>query len=104
MNGEIVQEGDKIYHVDWSPDGRFLSISRGPNGEGDLTKPGTHAAACEIVGVHAQGWNLIAVPAGLKGTLDLKKAGPNELAELTTNGASNKDVFGHVRKGGECRW
>src|SRR4030095_8217180 len=34
----IKDETNKIYHVDWSPDCRFLSFSRGPHGEGDLTK------------------------------------------------------------------
>jgi TolB protein len=81
----------KIYHVDWSPDTRFLSISRGPEGEGDPTKPGTFGAACEMVGVYAPGWNLLAVPATLSGKLDLNQASPAQLTLLTTNGLSNKE-------------
>ncbi len=82
---------NKIYHVDWSPDGQFLSISRGPSGEGDLSKPGTHSAACEIVGVHAQGWDIIAVSASGKGKLDLNDAPAGAFVALTHNGASNKE-------------
>src|SRR5262249_8971207 len=32
----ILDNKKKIYHVDWSPDSRFLSFSQGPEGEGDL--------------------------------------------------------------------
>ena len=49
---------DKIYHIDWSPDSRFVAFSRGPESEGDLSKAGTFQAACEIVGVYAKGWNI----------------------------------------------
>ena len=87
----IVDEKNKIYHVDWSPDCRFLCISRGPDGEGDLSKPGTFQAACEIVGVHAQGWNLAAVSAERDGTLDLNTAKESDFSMLTTNGWSNKE-------------
>jgi len=41
---------NEIYHVDWSPDSRFLSLSRGPASRGDPTKRGTFLSACEIVG------------------------------------------------------
>ena len=54
----IKDETNKIYHVDWSPDSRFLGFSRGPDGEGDPSKPGTFQAAGEIVGVYAPGWNI----------------------------------------------
>ena len=87
----IIDEKEKIYHVDWSPDSRFLSISRGPEGEGDLTKPGTFTAACEIVGIYAPGWDLIAVSAERNGVLDLNKATDADFAKLTTNGLSNKE-------------
>jgi hypothetical protein len=82
---------NKIYHVDWSPDSRFLSFSRGPDGEGDVTKPGTFQAACEIVGVHAAGWNLCAVPADRPGVLDLNNPAETDFLMLTTNGCSNKE-------------
>ena len=87
----ILDEKEKIYHVDWSPDSRFLSISRGPEGKGDLSKPGTFSAACEIVGIYAPGWDLIAVSSERKGTLDLNKATETDFAKLTANGLSNKE-------------
>jgi Tol biopolymer transport system component len=87
----IKDEKNKIYHVDWSPDSHFLSISRGPEGEGDLSKPGTFTAACEIVGVYAGGWNIIAVSAERNGILDLQTATDADFAWLTTNGCSNKE-------------
>jgi hypothetical protein len=68
-----------------------VSFSRGPDGEGDLTKPGTFHAACEIVGVYAKDWNIYAVSAEGRGTIDLTKAGEADLAQITTNGASNKE-------------
>jgi hypothetical protein len=88
---QVKDDKNKIYHVDWSPDSKFLSISRGPEGEGDLSKPGTFRAACEIVGIYANGWNIIAVPATHDGTVDLEKAGDDAFATLTTNGLSNKE-------------
>jgi Tol biopolymer transport system component len=87
----IKDDKNKIYHVDWSPDGRFLSFSRGPEGEGDPNKPGTYQAACEMIGVYSPGWNIYVVSAERSGTLDLNKAGENEVAQLTTNGCSNKE-------------
>ena len=87
----VKDDKDKIYHVDWSPDSRFLSISRGPEGEGDMSKPGTFHAACEIVGIYAGGWDILAVSAERNGVLDLNKATDAEFTMLTTNGASNKE-------------
>ncbi len=82
---------NKIYHVDWSPDSHLLCISRGPDGKGDPTKPGTFTAACEIVGVYAPGWNLLAVSAERDGSLDLNHAREADFTMLTTNGCSNKE-------------
>ncbi|MBU6402563.1 MAG: PD40 domain-containing protein [Verrucomicrobia bacterium] len=87
----ILDEKNKIYHIDWSPDSRFLSFSRGPDGEGDLGKPGTFQAACEIMGVYAGGWNLDAVSAEQDRVIDLATATPADVAILTTNGDSNKE-------------
>jgi Tol biopolymer transport system component len=87
----ILDKENKIYHVDWSPDNQFLSISRGPEGEGDLSKKGTFSAACEIVGVYAPGWNIIAVSAARHGILDLEKATDADFTTLTSNGMSNKE-------------
>ncbi len=87
----VKDQTNKIYHVDWSPDSRFLAFSRGPDGEGDVTKPGTFQAACEVVGVHAAGWNICVVPADRKGILDLNAPSESEFQMLTTNGCSNKE-------------
>lgn len=88
---QIKDEKEKIYHVDWSPDSQFLSISRGPEGEGDINKPGTFKAACEIVGIYAPGWNIIAVSATRPGVVDLEHASESDYVSLTTNGLSNKE-------------
>jgi Tol biopolymer transport system component len=87
----VTDAKNKIYHVDWSPGSDFLSISHGPESEGDLSKPGTFRSACEIVGVYAKDWNLIAVSAKREGVLDLATATEKDFAPLTTNGLSNKE-------------
>lgn len=89
-HNRIKDEKKKIYHIDWSPDCKYLSFSRGPDGEGDLSKPGTFQAACEIMGVYAKDWNIYAVGVG-EGTVDLNKAPESDFAQLTTNGNSNKE-------------
>ena len=86
----IKDDTNKIYHVAWSPDSRFLCFSRGPDGEGDLTKRYTYEAACEIVGVYARDWNICAVPAEHSGTIHLNAASDADFTMLTTNGCSNK--------------
>jgi Tol biopolymer transport system component len=88
----VTNKQSKIYHVDWSPNSDFLSFSRGPEGHGDLTKAGTFQAACEIVGVYAGDWNILAVSARRDGVLDLNAATPEkDFTMLTTNGFSNKE-------------
>jgi hypothetical protein len=87
----IIDKTNKIYHVDWSPDSRFLSFSRGPDGGGDPSRPGTFQAACEIVGVHAAGWNLCAVSAEREGVVDLNDPAETGFLMLTANGLSNKE-------------
>ena len=86
----ITDEKNKVYHIDWSPDSRYVAFSRGPEGEGDLSKPGSFTAACEIVGVYAGGWNICAVSAKRTGTIDLQKATDADYVQLTSNGSSNK--------------
>lgn len=81
----------KVYHVDWSPDGKFVSVSSGPDGEGDSTKPFTHQSACEIVGVFAKDWDIYAVPVNADGgTVDLA-ANKGGFLKVTQNGASYKE-------------
>jgi len=87
----IKDQTNEIYHVDWSPDSRFLSFSRGPKSKGSPSKPGTFQAACEIVGVYAPGWDLCAVSAERDGFLDLNSPTNTDFFMLTTNGASNKE-------------
>jgi Tol biopolymer transport system component len=82
---------NETYHVDWSPDCRFLCFSRGPASKGDPSKPGTFLSACEIVGVYAAQWNLCAVSAEPQETLDLGAASEADFCMLTTNGLSNKE-------------
>jgi Tol biopolymer transport system component len=89
----IQDKKNKIYHIAWSPDGKFVSFSRGPDGEGDLTKSGTFQAACEIIGVYAKNWNLYAAPADHKGILKIDDATDADLLQLTTTGNSNKEPF-----------
>jgi hypothetical protein len=87
----IKDHTNELYHVDWSPDSRFLSLSRGPASRGDPTKTGTFLAACEIVGVYAPGWDLCAVSAEKTGVLDLGDPANHDFTMLTTNGLSNKE-------------
>src|SRR5690349_15425529 len=87
----VHDDKDKVYHIAWSPDGRYVAFSRGPDGEGDLTKHGTFQAACEIIGVYAGKWDLFAVPADKPGRIDLNTAGPDEVTQLTNTGDSNKE-------------
>jgi Tol biopolymer transport system component len=87
----IHDPSNKILHVDWSPDGRFVSFSRGPATRGDPTKPGTHLGACGIVGVYAPGWNIFAASAISTGRINLDGPNPAGVLAITTNGLSNKE-------------
>ena len=87
----IRDKTNETYHVDWSPDSRFVCLSRGPASKGDPTKPGTFQAPCELVGVYAAGWNLCAVAAEREGVVDLNHATDAEFLMLTSNGFSNKE-------------
>lgn len=87
----IQDHTNETYHVDWSPDSRFVSLSRGPASKGDPSKTGTFQSACEIVGVYAADWNLCAVSAEKEGVVDLNNASDAESMMLTTNGLSNKE-------------
>ena len=87
----IKDEPKKIYHVDWSPDSQVLAFSRGPDGEGDPSKPGTHQAAAEIHGVYAPGWNIGVVKLERAGAVRLDKATEADFYLLTTNGFGNKE-------------
>ena len=87
----IQDKTNETYHVDWSPDSRFVSLDFGPASKGDPSKAGTFQAACEIVGVYAPGWNLCVVSAERSGVVDLSHATEADFVMLTTNGLSNKE-------------
>lgn len=87
----IQDSKEETYHVDWSPDSRFVSLSRGPASKGDPNKPGTFQSACEIVGVYAAGWELYAVSAEGEGIVNLERPSEATSVRLTTNGLSNKE-------------
>ncbi len=87
----IADAHNKVYHIEWSPDNRYVAFSRGPEGEGDLSKAGTFQAACEIVGVYAGGWNICAVSAERTGRIDLQTATDSDFVQLTSDGNSNKE-------------
>jgi len=88
---QIQDKTNETYHVDWSPDSRFVTLSRGPASKGDPARLGTFQAACEIVGVYAPGWNICAVSAEKEGAVNLNTATDAEMLMLTTNGLSNKE-------------
>jgi Tol biopolymer transport system component len=68
------QKPDKIYHIDWSPDGKYVAFSRGPT-EKRL------GLLCEFVGVQAEGWNIcVADPTQ-----------QNRWVAITSDGNSNKE-------------
>ncbi|MCD6508720.1 PD40 domain-containing protein [Candidatus Poribacteria bacterium] len=64
----------KIYHIDWSPDGRYVAFSRGP-----MRK--TLKFAPEMVGIKAEGWNICVADARRE----------NRWVAITTDGRCNKE-------------
>jgi TolB protein len=73
-----VESKDPIetYHVAWSPDGKYLTFTRGPKS----TKKSLRGLLPEFPGVEAPGWNICVADAGQR----------NKWVELTTDGKSNK--------------
>ena len=70
----ISRKPTKVYHVDWSPDGKYVTFSRGP-----ATK--SLGMAPEIVGIKAEGWDICVARA----------AGRNQWIAITSNGSCNKE-------------
>ena len=64
----------KIYHTDWSPDGKYIVFSRGPAHK----KLGF---APEMIGIQAEGWNICVGDAASK----------NLWTTITTDGKCNKE-------------
>ena len=73
----VVNSGNELhtYHVDWSPDGRYVAYSRGP------TKKAALGTTPEVVGVKAAGWNICVA--------DATKT--DRWVEITSDGLSNKE-------------
>jgi Tol biopolymer transport system component len=70
----ISAEPIKIYHIDWSPDGKYVTFSRGPNKE-------TMGFAPEMIGIKAEGWNICVADA----------TATNKWTAITSDGNSNKE-------------
>jgi hypothetical protein len=64
----------KVYHVDWSPCGKYLAFSRGPDQKMLGTIP-------EVVGAKAKGWDI--------GVADARET--NRWMPITTDGKCNKE-------------
>ena len=64
----------EVYHVDWSPDGKYVAFSRGPARK-------QLGPAPEMVGVQAEGWDICV--ASTEGT--------NRLIQITNDGKGNKE-------------
>jgi Tol biopolymer transport system component len=88
----IRDKQNQIYHIDWSPDSRFVAFSRGPEGKGVPGLPGCFLADyAPIMGVSAPGWNIGVVAANHDGPVDLDTASLDDCLMITTNGLSNKE-------------
>ena len=64
-----------VYHIDWSPDSRYVAFSRGPTRKAGL------GMAPEMVGIKADGWNICVA--------DAAKA--SRWVAITNDGQSNKE-------------
>ena len=64
----VVNRSDKVYHVDWSPDGRYLAFSYGPSRGG------------QAVGQRASGWNI-----------SILEVDSGTWVQVTTDGNHNKE-------------
>ncbi len=63
-----------VYHIDWSPDGKYVAYTRGPA----VKRLGLHPA---VVGSKAEGWDIwIADPSKT-----------NCCVQITSDGKSNKE-------------
>ena len=68
------EEPMEMYHVDWSPDGKYLAFSRGP-------KAKRLGPAPEMIGVVAEGWDICVADA----------SATNRWVAITTDGKANKE-------------
>jgi len=78
-------EPTKIYHVDWSPDGKYVAFSRGPEKKNLKFAP-------EMIGIKAAGWNICVADANAESIW----------WEITSDGNCNKEPdWAPVKAGGE---
>lgn len=70
----ISEEPMKVYHVDWSPDGKYVAFSRGPDKEG-------MGFAIEMIGIYAEKWDICVADA----------TATNKWTYITSDGNSNKE-------------
>jgi len=68
------EKPNMIYHIDWSPDGKYVAFSRGP-----VVK--RLGLSCEFVGMQADGWNICVADPTQK----------NRWVAITSDGNSNKE-------------
>ena len=75
----LVESNDPLetYHVDWSPDGKYIAFSYGPKFQGKNLKQ----LLPEFPGVEAPGWNICVADA----------AKTNYWVQMTLDGKSNKE-------------
>ncbi len=78
---KIVIDNEHVYHVDWSPDGRYLVYSRGVGGNMPVKGPGTNRGVAEMIGVRGP-WVLHVTPS----------AGGWDCASLTPLGETFKEA------------
>ena len=64
----------KVYHVDWSPDGKYVAFSRGPHNRRACSR----RARCWAL--RPQGWNIC-----------VGNVATGEWAQITTDGNCNKE-------------
>ena len=64
------RRGYKVYHVDWSPDGKYLTLSYGPS------------RGSQAVGSRAEGWNIC-----------VYEVASQKWVQITTDGNHNKEPY-----------
>jgi len=69
-----------VYHVDWSPDGKYLCYSRGVGGEFQENGPGTNRGIAELVGVRGI-WTLCVT----------SSSGDYRFVKVTADGETSKE-------------
>lgn len=84
---ETIVDNVHTYHVDWSPDGKYLVYSRGKGGEVPANGPGTNKGVAEVIGVRGI-WQLCISPS----------TGGGEFFALTPEGQTFKEADWFIPK------